>query len=129
MEHKSFVDNGITYHELYVPCEVCAEMGKNTFPRYWMHGNNDCRGNLYIGENCMVYYEKCRAKFPITKARYGRPGHLHSQDDLITECTCDCWINQIPFRSGGFGMLSIVELPWLEKFWDNLGDLINANDK
>ena len=55
----SFEKDGVTYFELYVPCPVCLDSGNITFQSYWVHGNNNCGGQLYIGNNAHILCRKC----------------------------------------------------------------------
>lgn len=55
MALNSFEKNGVTYFELYISCPVCVDRGNNTPHAYWSHHNNNCNGDIYMGENAFYY--------------------------------------------------------------------------
>ena len=48
---ESFERDGYTYFHLCISCPVCIDRGNMVPQAYWSHHNNNCNGDIYLGEN------------------------------------------------------------------------------
>lgn len=69
-KQDSFEKDGTKYFHLYVACPVCRERGVISPKSYWIHANDDCNGNIFIGDNAHLYCEKCGAEEHISKCKF-----------------------------------------------------------
>lgn len=83
MSLDKFKENGYTYFRLYIRCPVCIEKGIQTPVTYWSHYNNNCYGDIYIGDNAFFKCTKCGHSAHIMHWGYNCPTHSNSQDEFV----------------------------------------------
>ena len=77
-------ENGHTYFRLYICCPVCLDRGKRDVPiRYWTHYDNNCHGDIYIGDDANFKCTKCGHVSHVENWKYSCPDHSGSSDDFV----------------------------------------------
>ena len=66
VEIKKFVKT-IQYYQLYCADPVEIEQGKDGKPSFWKHLNDNCGGDIYIGDNGYFYCDKCEKEVHVTE--------------------------------------------------------------
>ena len=125
MSINQFEENGDTYFQLFASCPVCHNQGRNAPRLFWTHGDNNCHGDIYVGDNA---YYKCR--------KCGQTSHVSK---LMLSCPrCSNATNGIwELKAGssdssaliGFigQMVQACGLPWLQKFIVNMDCMQNGH--
>ena len=61
-----YTENGVTYHKLIAVNPIEKERGMKASPHNWLHSDDDCNGQLYIGDNGVILCGKCGKKQHVT---------------------------------------------------------------
>lgn len=116
MALNSFEKNGVTYFELYISCPVCLDRGNQTPHSYWSHHNNNCNGDIYMGENAFYYCKKCGATQHVYKWKYGCPNHSSGEYEFLEASPAS--LAQAVSTAGQ--MVNATGIPWLQTFLANM---------
>lgn len=73
MKLDNFLQDGHTYFRLFVRCPSCIEQGKSASSSYIEHGENDCHGEMYVGDNAYFKCKKCGCTAPIENWEFSCP--------------------------------------------------------
>lgn len=78
---KNVVDwfemDGVTYVQLNIQNPIEIQNGIKNVPfTYWQHGDNDCNGDIYLGDNGFVYCKKCSKSKEITEVSFNEAGKI-----------------------------------------------------
>ena len=119
---NKFQENGVTYFQLYIACPIDFEIGRNASCSFWKHGDNECYGDIYVGDNAHFKCIKCGQSAHLKNCRFSCPEHSNSPGSFVS------------FRRGGAsvsicwglpGLASMVRFcgqQWLIQFIANLGE-------
>ncbi len=117
---KQFQEDGDTYFQLYIPCPMCDERGY--FRSFWTHYDNNCHGDIYVGDNAYFKCVKCGYSAHVKDWRFLCPRHLpdwHGGFEMSAISNSTCIISVI----GVVGqMASATGVAWLQKFLANMGE-------
>ena len=118
MELNKFEENGTIYFQLYISCPVDYD-GRH-WPResFWHHGDDNCLGDIYVGDNATLKCAKCGKTCHVSQAAFDCPMHSRVDEELVRftnqrSCFYMGLIGQIPLLGG---------VAWLKKFLENLGE-------
>ena len=81
---NKFQENGVTYFQLYIPCPACYEQGRDTPRSFWKHGDNECYGDVYVGDNAHLKCTKCGHSAHLKYCGYACPSHSNSPDSFVS---------------------------------------------
>ena len=84
MKVNSFQENGVTFFQLYIPCPVCFERGGFSSRSFWKHGDSECYGDIYVGDNAHLKCIKCGHSEHLKKCGYSCPLHSNSRDSFVS---------------------------------------------
>ena len=112
----SFQADGATYIRLYLSCPVCMKNGKPTEPAFWFHYDNNCHGDIYVGENAWYKCGKCGHSAHVLEWKYNCPGHSSSPDEFIG---ADAESVAATISVAG-QLVETAGIPWLQSFLANL---------
>lgn len=135
MRLKSFQENGVTYWLLFCSCPVELERGEYSPRLSWKHLDNDCLGDVYLGDNACFKCAKCGRSSHVKNWKYICPSHANSLVALVTESNSFA-------TSGSEGVVAAVSMSgavgtnldsadhimmpsgtvWLQKFLANIGE-------
>ncbi len=113
----SFEKNGYTYFQLYISCPVCIDRGNMTPQAFWSHHDNNCNGDIYMGENAYYMCKKCGRTSHVMKWKYGCPNHMNGTDYEYLEASLVALAQAV---STAGQMVSATGLPWLQTFLANM---------
>lgn len=72
-----FEKNGVTYVRLYCMKPVNIPNGVEKVPfTFWKHEDEDCNGEIYLGDNGMLYCKKCSKCKKITESAFNEAGKI-----------------------------------------------------
>lgn len=115
MELDSFEKDGVTYFRLYISCPVDFDRGK-AMREYWSHYNNNCDGDIYVGENAFYYCKKCKVTQHVYKWRYHSPWH-----SSVERCKLESVSVSVAQAVSTMGqMVKQTGLAWLREFLVNM---------
>ncbi len=119
MSLNKFEEDGYTYFQLHAPCLVCGEQGRGTPFVFWKHGDDNCNGDIYVGDNACLKCKKCGRSAHVTHCGFSCPDHCDSFGYFVKmssalSCTGILW------RTGY--MVTETGLPWLQRFLANIGE-------
>ena len=113
-----FEEDGVTYFQLYSSCPVCWSHGVTTPWSNWFHYDNNCYGDIYVGENAYYKCKKCGQLAHIQNWKVSCPTHSNSHAFYLGE-SCSSAANIV----GIVRTLSLTEIagiPWVQRFCANL---------
>ena len=120
MSLNKFEDNGVTYFELYIRCPVCIGQGKTDLPIvYWRHADNNCSGDIYVGDNAFYKCRKCGSLDHVRTWKYRCPRHSNPSDNEFLGA--EGWALTEAVTTAG-QMVRDTGQAWLRRFLDNMGD-------
>lgn len=67
---KTFDKDGNKYFLVEIPCPSCRDKGYTSETYVWKHGNNNCGGNMYLGDNAMLFCDKCESLKPLRRSSF-----------------------------------------------------------
>ena len=118
---KHFEENGVIYFPLYLRCPICWEQGKSSKPSYWKHAENNCHGDIYVGDNAHFKCKKCGQSSHVNNWGYRCPFHSDSSDFEI-KVVPTAIANAIPIARSISQMVTECGMAWLQRFMDNVGE-------
>lgn len=118
MALNSFSKNGISYFQLFISCPVCYDNGKNTPHSFWTHYDNNCGGDIYLGENASYLCRKCGYGAHAMKWKYGCPEHSNMDDELSFKVATPAALAGVIACAGQ--MVTETGITWLQSFLANL---------
>ena len=121
MNLDKFEEDGNTYFHLCISCPVCHDQGRNTERAFWSHYDNNCHGDIYVGDNAHFKCKKCGQSFHIKNWGYCCPCHSNSSDFEmgIVPTAIDSGI--LVARSIS-QMVNDCGILWLQRFMDNVDE-------
>lgn len=128
----SFQENGATYYRLCVCCPVCLGRGVPTPTSYWTHSDNNCNGDVYVGDNAYYKCTKCGRSAHVLEWKCSCPTHSNSPDNFIGAGAVSSATEAVTIAGQ---LVEVAGITWLqsflanwEKFWverkqkENTGD-------
>ena len=95
---QGFIKDEVEYIPLDCPCPNDIEMGKPTQSGlFWTHRNNECGGNLFLGDNSYIYCEKCGQSEIVFKCRFMCPNCSKVHSRMISFGHGISIYNSLPF--------------------------------
>lgn len=72
-----FEKDGVTYVRLYImnPVDILNNVANVPFT-FWKHEDEDCNGDIYLGDNGMLYCNKCSKSKEITAVTFNEAGKI-----------------------------------------------------
>ena len=128
-------EDGCTYFHLFASCPICNDLGRSAPRSFWKHQDDDCHGEIYVGDNAFYRCKKCGHSSHVKNWDYicspdinllkeGGTGHVscsvcsNSLDDLAKEEDS----RSASAVSTAGQMVSECGLAWIEKFLANIGE-------
>ena len=113
---NSFEENGTSYYQLYMSCPVCTSRGVSTPQTLWTHYDNNCQGDIYVGDNAYYKCDKCGHSAHVLDWKYNCPSHSSSPDEFVgadaaSVASTITVAGQLTDKAG---------IPWLQRFLENL---------
>lgn len=59
MALNRFQEDGHTFFQIYAKCPAWFEQGRAVQTAYFMHGDDNCSGDMYVGDNAIFKCVKC----------------------------------------------------------------------
>lgn len=118
MNLDKFEEDGNTYFHLCMSCPVCHDQGRNTERAFWSHYDNNCHGDIYLGDNAFYKCKKCGSSSHVRKWGYNCPSHSNSPEEFVG-ASCQALAEAV---STAGQMVKESGLPWLQKFLANMGE-------
>ena len=124
MALDSFQEN-VTYFRLFICCPVCLEQGSQMMQSYWKHLDNNCNGDIYVGDNAYCKCLKCGRTSHVRNWKYLCPSHTNSIDTFMTDsdalvCADSEYVVMAVSMSGQMAQETGVQ--WLQRFFRNMGE-------
>ena len=123
MAISKFEDNGVTYFRLYIR----HPDGSYSEPCFWRHGDNNCLGDIYVGDNASYRCLKCGKTDHVRNWAYDCPTCYDSFDAFLkNELSADAKV--VPFQnlamliSTAAQMVKETGTGWLQRFFVNMGE-------
>ena len=120
MQLDKFEEDGVTYYQLLCSCPVCLSRGVNTPQTLLMHGDGNCHGDIYVGDNACCKCIKCGHLSQLSNCEFRFPCcHSDSPDALVFFDRA----SEGGFSSGiGIAgqMADVAGIQWLQRFLENL---------
>lgn len=125
MALNQFQENGVTFIQVYASCPECFVEGKTTQCESWKHGDNNCFGDMYVGDNAFFKCEKCGRSSHVKNWKYLCPSHSNSIGTFMTDSNAlsptDC--QGVCGAISTAGQLTLeAGVSWLEKFLENIDE-------
>ena len=118
MALDKFEEDEHTYYRLYCKCPVCLEEGKTTPTAYVKHGNDNCLGDMYVGDNAFFKCIKCGCLSHVKNWIF----EWHDDGSAFLKSDSHGMIVHEVFSVVG-QMVTETGQKWLMEFMDNLGEL------
>lgn len=123
MDIDHFIHDNVDYYRLFAMDPVCFEVNIPGKGEFWYHADDNCGGDIYIGNNCHLLCRKCMKEAPVNMVRFASPtkdpnvsqnlisfdGHIGKSShflSLIGQMKSNCepkWLND--FVKAGIKML------------------------
>lgn len=111
-----FEEDNILFVELYADHPFAFERNISSSAHYIKHADDECGGQIYIGDNAKFKCRKCNAVDHISKWKY-----INIEDGFNLSLTDgDPITTLVELMSFASQMTTDAGLPWLKKFMDNL---------
>lgn len=117
MALNKFNEGGNTFFQLYISCPVCHDQGRNTERSFWRHADNNCNGDVYVGDNAFYKCRKCGQTSHVKNWAYNCPSHSSSPDEFVKASSQG--LAQAVSTAGQ--MVQECGLQWLQNFLANMG--------
>ena len=118
---RRFEENGVVYFPLYLCCPICWEQGRYCKPSYWQHAENNCHGDIYIGDNAHFKCMKCGMTSHLKNWGYRCPSHSNSSGFEIRLLPVPI-VSIIPIARSLSQMVTMTGQQWLMQFMNNVGE-------
>lgn len=129
MALNRFQENGTTYFQLYVACPVCFEQGRNTPRSFREHGNDNCGGDVYIGDNACLKCIKCQKSSHVKNCKFSCNVCHDGSDSKDSFVNFDCQEDDFADAISITGqMVQECGQQWLMQFLANLGEVGKAEE-
>lgn len=114
-----FEKNGVTYVRLYCQNPVDIQNGVEKVPfTFWKHEDEDCNGEIYLGDNGMLFCKKCSKCKKITETAFNEAGMISfniKRDEIGPEAVADV-------ISVSYQMIQLAGIPWLGNLFMSISD-------
>ena len=113
------------YFRLHIKCPVCLDKGHQVEALTWKHFDNNCHGDIYVGDNAYYKCMKCGHSAHVSKWKYLCPSHSNSTDAFMTDNDA---LAPVDFKmlatamSLSGQMIQTTGLPWFQQFLVNMGE-------
>ena len=114
----SFQADGATYFRLYLSCPVCMKNGNPAEPSFWMHGNDNCYGDIYVGDNAFFMCKKCGQSVHVSNCRYSCPVHSTTPEEIVFFNGADADSFTATMSVAG-QLVETAGMLWLRRFLEN----------
>lgn len=119
MSLNQFEENGDTYFQLFTSCPVCHNQGRNAPRLFWTHGDNNCHGDVYVGDNAYYKCRKCGQISHVSKLKLSCPRCSNATDGIWE---LKAGLSDFSAVIGFIGqMMQTCGLTRLQKFIVNMG--------
>ena len=78
MSLKIIEKGEVTYFQIYVSCPICLDKGITQPQQFITHANNNCNGDMYIGDNGHYCCSKCGSNSNILKWNLEGCDHINN---------------------------------------------------
>lgn len=114
-----FEKNGVTYVRLYCQNPVDIQNGVEKVPfTFWKHEDEDCNGEIYLGNNGMLYCKKCSKCKKITETAFNEAGMISfniKRDEIDPEAVSDV-------IGVSYQMIQLAGISWLRNLLMSISD-------
>lgn len=114
-----FEKNGVTYVRLYCQNPVDIQNGVEKVPfTFWKHEDEDCNGEIYLGDNGMLYCKKCSKCKKITETAFNEAGMISfniKRDEIDPEAVSDV-------IGVSYQMIQLAGISWLRNLLMSISD-------
>ena len=123
-------ENGYQYVQLYTSCPVCVDQGRFIPHAYWGHGDDNCLGDIYVGDDACFKCAKCGRTSHVTNWTVNTDCPAHSSNYMVNYVG-ETHQGMPPAQAISFAgqMSTLVGVGWLQRFLDNLCDFDHENSK
>lgn len=105
-----FEKDGATYVRLYCQNPVDIQNNVNLVPfTFWKHEDEDCNGEIYLGDNGVLYCKKCSKSQEISKVTFNEAEKIsfNAKGDMLPGILADV-------LSVSGQMVRLAGIPWVE---------------
>ena len=123
-----FEKDGVTYVRLYCQNPVDIQNGVEKVPLiFWKHEDEDCNGEIYLGDNGMLFCKKCSKCKKITESAFNEAGKIsfNIKRDGIEPIA----VGEVIGASAS--MVCFAGIPWLHNLFNSISpkDLNSIENK
>ena len=112
-----FHHENATYIRLYAKDPTCLERSIPCRGGFWYHADDDCGGDIYIGDNCHLLCRKCMKVVPLNIVGWASPYSVPDISDNLISFDGNYRKIYNPLSISGQGICNDkVGLIWLNKF-------------
>ena len=123
MSLKLFQEDGNTFCLLNTKCPVCLDQGRHTEELFWKHGDNNCGGEIYVGNNAFYKCIKCGTSAHVRHWVHCCPSCSDSSDAFVKIGIQTCSPQTLALTlSIARRMVEECGLLWLQSFLANMGE-------
>lgn len=115
-----FEDNGHTYFRLCCRCPVCWDCGRITKHSFWTHYDDDCHGDIYVGDDAYFRCKKCGWSARVVDCGYACPAHSNSLGSFVRSRPAAIGPPAEFARIVGSSLVVEAGFVWVQKFYENL---------
>lgn len=132
MIDKDYIKDGVRYISLPFSCPNCVEMNRWSPGLYWTHYDNNCGGDMLLGDNGHLLCDKCGQHQIVTKCRFLCPNHI---EGLKTEMISFEHNNVFPsfklitFAGEVFKNILDAHGRYVRKLTRSLDDMLDENNE
>ena len=91
MSLDKFHENGHDYFQICIKCPACLESGKASPSSFLIHHNNNCSGEMYVGDDAYYKCKKC-----------GQSSHV---GNWLYNCPLDDCPFHSPYKLGNYALV------------------------
>lgn len=73
---KDYIKDGVRYISFRVSCPTCVEKNSPVSNTYWTHFDDNCGGDMLLGDNGYILCDKCGQHQILSKCRFLCPYHI-----------------------------------------------------
>ena len=85
---------------------------------YWKHLDNNCNGDIYVGDNAFFKCKKCGQSVHVSNCRYSCPVHSDTPDELVFFDGADAGSVSVTMSVAG-RQVETAGMLWLRRFLEN----------
>lgn len=124
MKLDQFRENGVTYFRLFASCPECLYQGRSAPRSFWKHSNDNCCGDIYVGDNAYYRCIKCGNLAPVINWTYLCPEHSNSSEYFMKHLALPLFgiTSPIENRIAIRGVVVECGFQWLQTFLANVSE-------